>query len=280
MDCKPKTWEERLVLFVGYLIENKKKSSTIKSYISAIKAVLKEDGEDLNENSFLLTSLTRACKFENDQVKTQLPIRKGLVKLLIESLPDIYGKQEHPYLTQLFRTMFITAYFGLFRIGEIAQSPHVVRAKDVHIGLDKNKLMFVLHTSKTHWKDTKPQIVKITGSESNKQCAIAENCKPFAEGICPFQFLKQYLAMRGSRKSDDEQFFVFSDGSAVKPEHLRSVLKKTLIVAGLNPRHYSVHGFRGGRTCDLVFSLHLDIAVVKKLGRWRSSAVYTYLKQQ
>ena len=40
LDRKPETWEERLVLFVGYLVEGKKKSQTIKSYISAIRAVL------------------------------------------------------------------------------------------------------------------------------------------------------------------------------------------------------------------------------------------------
>ena len=44
LDRKPDSWEERLVLFIRYLIQDKKKSSTVKSYISAIKSVLKEDG--------------------------------------------------------------------------------------------------------------------------------------------------------------------------------------------------------------------------------------------
>ena len=136
LDTKPATWEERLVLFVGYLIETKKKSSTIHSYISAICAVLREDGEILNEDSFLLASLTKACKYKNDRVRTRLPIRKGLLKLMISAIHEIYGNTQ-PYLTILYQAMFITAYYGLFRVGEITMSQHVIKAKDVHIGVNK-----------------------------------------------------------------------------------------------------------------------------------------------
>ena len=62
LDHKPKSLEDRLVLFVAYLIENKRKSSTIRSYISAIRAVLANDGVTLNDDKVLLMSLTQACK--------------------------------------------------------------------------------------------------------------------------------------------------------------------------------------------------------------------------
>ena len=42
LDRKPKRWEDRLVLFVGYMINKKCKSSTIRSYICEIKSVLKD----------------------------------------------------------------------------------------------------------------------------------------------------------------------------------------------------------------------------------------------
>ena len=68
LDVKPENWEDRLVLFVGYLISGKRKSSTIKSYISAIRAILREDAVELSENKYLLTSLTKACKYKNNAV--------------------------------------------------------------------------------------------------------------------------------------------------------------------------------------------------------------------
>ena len=40
LDSKPECWEDRLILYIGFLIEKNRRSSTIKSYISAIKAVL------------------------------------------------------------------------------------------------------------------------------------------------------------------------------------------------------------------------------------------------
>ena len=43
LDSKPDTWEDRLVLFTGFLIENKLKSNTIRSYLLAIKGVLYEN---------------------------------------------------------------------------------------------------------------------------------------------------------------------------------------------------------------------------------------------
>ena len=42
LDRKPDQWEDRLILFLGYLINEGRKASTIKSYISAIKSVLQE----------------------------------------------------------------------------------------------------------------------------------------------------------------------------------------------------------------------------------------------
>ena len=34
LDVKPSTWEQRITLFVGYLIDNKRKSATFKSCVS------------------------------------------------------------------------------------------------------------------------------------------------------------------------------------------------------------------------------------------------------
>ena len=75
LDRKPDNWEDRLTLFVGYLIENKRKCS----YISAIKAVLKQDGIELCEDKYLLSSLTRVCRKKNDHIITHLPINKNLL---------------------------------------------------------------------------------------------------------------------------------------------------------------------------------------------------------
>ena len=79
LDVKPKSWEKRLVLFTGYLVDNKKQSSTIKSYLSAITAILEDEKIHLDEDKSLLSSLTRACRLKNDAFVRKLPISKGVL---------------------------------------------------------------------------------------------------------------------------------------------------------------------------------------------------------
>ena len=61
LDFRPSSWEDRLTLFEGYLVDNKKQSATVKNYNSAIKSVLHEDNMKISEDQYLLSSLIRAC---------------------------------------------------------------------------------------------------------------------------------------------------------------------------------------------------------------------------
>ena len=118
---KPDNWEDRIVLFVGYLIKNGRKSSTVRSYVSAIKGVLKDDGIHVNEDRCLLNSLIKACKYHNDHVRTHLPINKQLLQLILKTIDQIFVSQ--PYLSIMYQALMSTAYFGLFRVGELTEGP-------------------------------------------------------------------------------------------------------------------------------------------------------------
>ena len=62
LDVKPASWEERTTLFIAHLIHDKGiQSSTVKSYISAIKCMLVDDDYDWQDDKVLWLSLTRAC---------------------------------------------------------------------------------------------------------------------------------------------------------------------------------------------------------------------------
>ena len=187
LDVKPCSWEHWLTLFVGHLIQNKRQSATIKSYISAIKAVLLGANIKINEDQYLLTSLTKACKLINDEVRTRLPIHKGMLRLLLEEVDRHYRKTCQPFLQLLYKTLISTMYFGLFRFSELTSGTHPVLAKDVHIGMNKKKMLFILRTSKTHWKDVKPQLVKIS-TTCHKTCdqSLGQKKKQLP---CPYELL-------------------------------------------------------------------------------------------
>ena len=58
LDVMPKKWETRTTLYIAYLIEEGKQSSSIKSYVSAIKKMLVSDGYPWQDKEVLLNSLT------------------------------------------------------------------------------------------------------------------------------------------------------------------------------------------------------------------------------
>ena len=260
----------RLVLFVGYLIQQNRKSTTIRSYISAIKSVLRDDGVILNTNSYLLRSLTKACRLHNDQVQIHLPIRKGMLGVLLKNLHNVLPEQ--PYLLLLYKALFSTAYFGLFRIGELTSGTHPVFGRDVKVSDNKNKMLFILCSSKTHGPESFPQSVEISTREFNT--SMTRKKKSF----CPFEILRDYMRVRKRGfRTYTEPFFIFKNRKPVKPHHARKVLKDVLEISGFDPSFYNFHCLRGGRVSNLL-AMHISVESIKLIGQWKSNSVYVYLK--
>ena len=169
-------------------------------------------------------------------------------------------------------------YFGLFRIGELTKGEHPVLACDVHIASNKKKILFILHTLKTHGKYAKPQQIKITSQKLNDKSADSTEARKVKHLPCPYGLLCKYLEIRGSYVDFNEPFFIFSDKSPVRPSHVRQCLKNMISQANFEyPELYQVHGIRAGCACDLL-ELGISVESIKKAGRWKSNAVYRYLK--
>ena len=170
LDHKPENWEDRITLLVRFLFQNGLKSATGRRYISAIKSTLLENHIKLDQDQFELNTLMRACKLKNDKFVTCLPISKSLLHLILQEIDKFYtkGSTAQPYLATLYKAMFTVAYFGLLRAGEVAKGCHAILARNVHIGVNKKKILFILQTSKTHGEGAKPQRIKLS-SESLKK---------------------------------------------------------------------------------------------------------------
>ena len=93
---------------------------------------------------------------------------------------------------------------------------------------------------------------------------------------CPFTLLCDYVNYRSRFKHEHEPFFVFRDNSPVKPEQMRHMLKTVISKSGFDAYYYEVHGLRTGRASDLL-KMGVSVETIKKLGRWKSNTVFTYL---
>lgn len=82
LEYKPQNWEDRITTFIAFLIDNGNPESSIRSYVSGIKAVLKDDGVEIDDNSLFLASLLKACKYTNSQVNMRIPIHKGMLQII------------------------------------------------------------------------------------------------------------------------------------------------------------------------------------------------------
>ena len=155
-------------------------------------------------------------------------------------------------------------------LAKLAFSQHTIKACNVHVGTNKNKILIILYSSKTHDKESKPQEIRISADADNSHNISHQH-------FSPFSLARLYMTMRGGYTELSEPFFIFKDGSHVKPSHVRQVLSKLLKSINLNPNLYSTHSLRSRQSCDL---LHFGYTVeqIKKIGRWRSNAIYKYLK--
>ena len=166
LDSLPKFWEDRAILFMAYLIEEKgSQSTTIKSYLSAIKRIHIDDNYPWCNNQTMVCSLTWACRKLNDKACMRQPIQCSLLEILLFELERIFATQ--PYLKALYKTVLALEYYSLMRI-ELMQSQHVIKVKDMHLALNKEKLLLVLYTSKTHGKESYSQKIKITSNRTER----------------------------------------------------------------------------------------------------------------
>ena len=270
LDRLPEKWEIRTGLFCAHLIWNEnKQSSTIKTYISAIKDTLKKDGYLWDDKIIMLNALTHACKLKNDIVKLRLPISIWLLNNIIFETSRKYHKQ--PYLSHMYSAIFALFYYGMFRVGELTQSPHVVKAINIHQGRNKNKFMIVLYSSKTHGPESTPQQVKIIGRdvlevENDNEITLfsRKNILKNKNLFCPAELTQNYINVRPPIIDAEEQLFIFSDRSNLKAYHVRKLLRSILQGMGLDQYNYDTHSFRIGRATDLDKEVSID--KIKQLG--------------
>ena len=226
------------MLFGTYLVDLGRQSSTIKSYFSAIKHVLKVDGYDWDDSKVMLSVVTKSCKLINDKVRIRLHIREHLFETLMFELERMYDTQW--YLQYTYKAIFCLGYYGLMRIGEMVWSDHTLKACDVLVAKNRDKILLKLRTSKTHGQESKPQEIIIEGVNYTKKF------------FCLFEILRTYTKVRSNFVNKKEPYIIFADRTPVTPIHVRTTLRTALKAINLDEMLYNTHSLRAGRTVDLI----------------------------
>ena len=178
---------------------------------------------------------------------------------------------DQPYLLVLYQCVILIGYYGLLRVSELA-GIHAIKAKDVHVAKSEGKILLMLRSSKTHGRGTSPQEIRIKADEKFK---AGEGQQFFS----PFEITELYAECRGAYDFEQQNFFIFRDGSPLKPQNIRSTLCRALKNLGLNNKLYGTHSLRIGRATDLL-KMGIPVAQIKILSRWKSNTVFKYIRQR
>ena len=170
----------------------------LRSYVSAVRGILKEDGIETNNGSVELAALLKSCKYTSKPSGyCRLPIQQGLLDMIVDQIDKYFlVKKNQPYLCLLYNSILLMGYYGLLRIGEMtdAEGKHMINLNDVYFDRNGEKILIILHSSKTLSEVHKPQIIKIH----------KRNGTP-----CPCKIITEYLFQRGdilNRKKKEPLF--------------------------------------------------------------------------
>ena len=107
LDFQPSESEDRIFLFLAHLINQGQKSCTVKSFYSGIKAVLQDINVEIQDNTILLSAITKACKTSYDVITPRYPIKIDLLEILLLEISSMYDTQ--PFLKSLYLALFSLA---------------------------------------------------------------------------------------------------------------------------------------------------------------------------
>ena len=254
---------DALALFISYLSSKQFAVATIHSYVSAIGYVHRLRGIGDPTKSFLIQKLLTATS-RNRVSDIRLPISRPLLHQLVSSLSSTHSSAAQ---RKRYAAMFTTAFYGFFRIGELA-------AKNVDSGgdvLQYDDLCFI--SSNGRISMAKLTIRKFKHNTANKAFEILI-ARENSVLVCPVQTLLDYCGMRGAAPGP---LFCESDLRPVTISSFNTALKRCLVFCGLDTSRYKGHSFRIGAATHASEQGFSD-SQIRRLGRWQSDAFKSYLR--
>jgi hypothetical protein len=158
--------------------------------------------------------------------------------------------------------MFVVAFFGLMRLGEITRSQSgEIPLYTRQITMLENEVCISITHFKYNVQGRPVQI--ILSSQDQKE-------------ICPVSVMKEYLKARGNKYGP---LFCHPDYNPINRDYFTSRLTTALRFAGMDPTRYKAHSFRIGGA-SFYASLGYSDTQICILGLWKSDAFKIYIRCQ
>lgn len=246
----------RLAQFIAYCFTNKLKGTTIQTQLAGLTFFHKVMGLENPAESFLIRKLLAGVLKMTRSRDKRLPVSVDMLRRFMCSLRFIVCSE---YDLILFRSMILTAFFALLRVGEMTVTSF--GAHNVISVYENNHLkgaFLILHSYK----------------HSDGITAKLHLKKGSNRVIDPVRALYKYLKIRPRTSGP---LFINSLGLPISSKTFATIFALTVQYSGLDSRFITPHSLRiGGAT--LASQLNFTDIQVKNLGRWKSSAYHKYIR--
>lgn len=251
-----------LSLYIAFLFNKKLSPSTISSEISKIGYFHKISGHDDPSAVFSIKKMITGARKLKPSLDIRLPITLQILSKLTAALEFTCTSA---YNRSLFKAMYLTAFHGFLRIGEIT-----TRSPDKKISISLSQLHFLPadkgpDSVEIQIIDFKHNIKKepfriIIGPQQNVTCAVTA--------------LKEYINLRGNSPGP---LFCLPNLTPIHRDTFNKQLSKDLSFCHLDSSKYKGHSFRIG-AASLAAANNVSDARIRLLGRWKSDAFKKYIR--
>lgn len=191
----------------------------------------------------------------------RLPFTLDILHTIVDSLKRLHSSWYH---VVMYKAIYLLAFHALLRVGEYtvrgSERGHTLSQDDIHFSV-KNNIIQKLLIRMRHYKHSKNPVTLSLSPLPVRQ-------------YCPVLALASYLSQRAPVKGP---LFLGIDNSPLTTAQFSSVLKMSVIDAGLDPSKYKPHSFRIGGTTR-AHELNLSESKIQEIGRWRSSSYRRYIR--
>ena len=250
--------------FLECFVINKCSTAMISNYVSAIKACFV-----LHDLPYHLLDHPKVKLFQKSmRINRPLAlVSHNIIDLSrVETISIACGTL---HCAEVLRAVFLTAFFGLFRLSNLA--PHSLSAFDPSRHLTGKDLFFTKKFVKILIKWSKTM-------QTRDVAQVVSLPKLKNKIICPFTALRALATMYPM--SADRSAFQFETHLGWQPltdTKVRKCLTSINMAMGLNPHYYTFHSFRrSGAT--FAYNAHVPIQHIKRHGTWSSDCVWRYIQ--
>ena len=251
-----------LIAFMTCLVTNKVKHAQLLNYISAIKTMS-------SAHSWQLPDLNHAkLHMYLKSIQKSSPFSVKLHHLIdIPLLTSIVQRCDSTYLGYVFKTCYLIAFFGFFRLSNLV--PHSARDFSLLKHLTRGDVFF--------HKDFVIILIKWSKTMQTNDQAKLIRLPILNNSLCPAAALRHLLQHSpGSKNSPLFQFRCSQMWVPLTNNRVRAHLRNILSLLNLHTSFITFHSFRRSGA-SFAFNHNVSLQQIQKHGTWTSDGVWRYV---